>query len=170
MSTRRVFVKQTAGLTVARFVGSASKLWGLATTDAPERSDKVAGWYDRPMRWAQTGFAEDDPGNYDPGFWLDYFKRLHIDAVTLNAGGAVAFYPTQVRFHYRSKWLANMDTFGDLARSCRDMGMVVVARTDAHACHQDVYDAHPDWIMTDANGKKLRHPSDSEFWLTCPYG
>ncbi len=74
-----------------------------------------AGWYDKPMRWAQISFAEDDPGNYDPQFWLDYFKRLHVEAVTLNAGGAVAFYPTQVPFHYRSKWLGNMDTFGDLA-------------------------------------------------------
>lgn len=25
------------------------------------------------MRWAQMVFVEDDPGNYDPRFWLDYF-------------------------------------------------------------------------------------------------
>jgi hypothetical protein len=122
------------------------------------------------MRWAQIGFAEDDPGNYDPQFWLDYFKRLHIDAVTLNAGGAVAFYPTQIPLHYRSKWLGDMDTFGNLQKSCRALGMIVVARTDAHACHQDVHDAHPDWIMVDANGNKVRHPSDKDFWLTCALG
>jgi hypothetical protein len=101
---------------------------------------------------------------------LDYFKRLHIEAVTLNAGGAVAFYPTQVPFHYRSKWLGKMDTFGDLQKNCRALGMVVVARTDAHACHQDVYEAHPDWIMVDANGNKVRHLSDKDFWLTCALG
>ena len=137
---------------------------------SPLQSIPQAGWYDKPMRWAQIGFAEDDPGNYDPQFWLDYFKRLHVEAVTLNAGGAVAFYPTQVPFHYRSKWLGNMDTFGDLQKSCRALGMVVVARTDAHACHQDVYDAHPDWIMVDASGNKVRHPSDKDFWLTCALG
>ena len=130
----------------------------------------MANWYDKPMRWAQIGFAEDDPGNYDMKFWIDYFKRTHIEAVTLNAGGAVAFYPTQVKFHYRSKWLGNMDSFGDLAKACRSMGMVVVARTDAHACHKDVVDAHPDWIMVDASGKMIRHPSDPDFWLTCPLG
>jgi hypothetical protein len=32
-----------------------------------------AGWYDRPMRWMQLAFVEDDPGNYDRNFWLDYF-------------------------------------------------------------------------------------------------
>ena len=163
-SSRRTFLGYTAATTAALF-GSGVSSWAKSFVDAPQ-----AGWYDKPMRWAQIGFAEDDPGNYDPQFWLDYFKRLHVEAVTLNAGGAVAFYPTQVPLHYRSKWLGNMDTFGDLQKSCRALGMVVIARTDAHACHQDVYDAHPDWIMVDANGKKVRHPSDKDFWLTCALG
>lgn len=122
------------------------------------------------MRWAQISFAEDDPGRYDPQFWLDYFKRLRIDAVTLNAGGAVAFYPTQLPLHYRSKWLSDMDTFGDLKQKCKALGLVVVARTDAHACHQNVYDPHPDWIMANAAGEKIRHTSDKDFWLTCALG
>ncbi len=40
--------------------------------------------------------------------------------------------------------------------------MNVVARTDPHAAHQDVYDAHPDWIAVDAKGKKRRHWADPE--------
>ena len=48
--------------------------------------------------------------------------------------------------------------------------MNVVARTDAHACHQDVYDAHPDWLMVDDHGNKMQHPSDKDFWLTCALG
>ena len=129
-----------------------------------------AGWYSRPMRWAQLSFVEDDPGNYDQQFWLDYFKRIHADATILNAGGCVAFYPTEIPLHYRSKWLGNMDTFGDIAKGCRALGMNVVARTDPHACHQDVYDAHPDWLTVDANGNKRRHESDPNFWLTCALG
>jgi len=128
------------------------------------------GWYDRPMRWAQLAFVEDDPGNYDQAFWLDYFRRIHADAACLSAGGCVAFYPTKVPFHYRSKWLGNRDTFGDLVKGCRELGMNVVARTDPHAVHQDVYDAHPDWIAVDATGAKRRHWSDRELWVTCAYG
>ncbi len=88
------------------------------------------------MRWAQLSFVEDDPGNYDLQFWLDYFQRIHADATILNAGGCVAFYPTQIPLHYRSKWLGNMDAFGDIAHGCRKLGMNVVARTDPHACHK----------------------------------
>jgi hypothetical protein len=170
MTSRRLFVKQTAAISVACLLGADSELWGLAPVEEQGGSAQSAGWYDRPMRWAQVGFAEDDPGNYDPKFWLAYFRRLHIDAVTLNAGGAVAFYPTKIPMHYRSKWLGDMDAFGDLAKSCRALGMNVVARTDAHACHQDIYDAHPDWIAVDEHGKKRKHPSDPDFWITCALG
>src|SRR5262245_11476250 len=52
----------------------------------------AAGWYDRPMRWAQLTLVEDDPGRYDPAFWLDYFRRTHSDAACLSAGGCVAYY------------------------------------------------------------------------------
>src|SRR3979411_3050482 len=90
-SKRQTVLGYTAATTAAALFGPTIGSWAKSFVDTPQ-----AGWYDKPMRWAQIGFAEDDPGNYDPQFWLDYFKRLHVEAVTLNAGGAVAFYPTQV--------------------------------------------------------------------------
>ena len=171
-TSRRTFVKQTAGLSAASFLGAGAetRIWGSPMVGSPAGVANRKGWYDRPMRWAQVGFVEDDPGNYDPQFWLDYFKRLHIDAACLSAGGVVAFYPTEIPMHYRSKWLGNRDTFGDLMKGCRALRMNVIARTDAHACHQDVYGAHPDWIAVDEFGKKRRHPSDPDYWITCALG
>ena len=122
------------------------------------------------MRWAQLTLVEDDPGKFDLRFWLDYFKRTYSDAVCLSAGGCVAYYPTQVPFHHRSQWLANSDPFGDLVAGCRTLGMTVIARTDPHATYDDVYEAHPDWIAVDANGKKRRHWASPEMWVTCGLG
>ena len=164
-NSRRTFLKQAAGVTAAHFLGTP------ALTASPAGSViGNPGWYDRPMRWAQLAFVEDDPGNYDLAFWLDYFQKIHADAACLSAGGSVAFYPTEIPLHYRSKWLGNIDAFGDIMHGCRKLGMNVVARTDAHATHQDVYDAHPDWIAVDAKGNKRRHPSDPDFWITCALG
>lgn len=132
----------------------------------PERE----GWFDRPMRWAQLTLVEDDPGKFDPGFWLDYFKRTHSDAVCLSAGGCVAYYPTKVPLHYRSRWLGASDPFGDLVAGCRKLGMAVIARTDPHAARQDVCDAHPDWIAVDAQGNRRRHWAMPELWVTCALG
>src|SRR5690348_3906584 len=64
-----------------------------------------AEWVERPMRWAQLTLVENDPGQFDPNFWLDYFARIHADAACLSAGGVVAYYPTDVPLHHRSEWL-----------------------------------------------------------------
>ena len=146
-------------------VASAGLYPSLSDAQTPSSS-----WYNRPMRWAQLTLVEDDPGNYDPQFWLDYFKKTHSDAACLSAGGCVAFYPTKVPLHYRSKFLGDRDSFGELVTGCRKLGMNVVARTDPHAVHQDVYDAHPDWIAVDAQGKKRRHWADPQLWVTCGLG
>src|ERR1700677_2075147 len=171
--SRRTFIKQAAGFTTACFTDFVEESVARASSSplASDSMDDVSvGWYERPMRWAQLAFVEDDPGNYDLSFWLDYFQRIHADAACLSAGGVVAFYPTEIPFHYRSKWLSTMDTFGDIVAGCRKLGMNVIARTDSHACHQDVYDAHPDRIAVDAQGNKRRHPSDPEYWVTCALG
>ncbi len=148
--------------------------WAAAAERAPEASlehrDSPGGWYDRPMRWAQLAFVEDDPGNYDPQFWLGYFRKVHADAACLSAGGVVAFYPTEIALQKRSAWLGDRDAFGEMNAGCRQMGMNVVARTDSHACWQKVADAHPDWIMVGADGQQMRHPSDPQYWLTCALG
>ena len=122
------------------------------------------------MRWAQLTLVENDPGRYDPAFWLDYFKRTHSDAACLSAGGCVAYYPTKVPLHHRSKWMGDADPFGELVDGCRKLGMVVVARTDPHSCLQDVHDAHPDWIAVDAQGNKRRHWATPGRWVTCALG
>jgi hypothetical protein len=127
-------------------------------------------WFDRPMRWAQLTLVENDPVQYDVDFWLDFFKQAHCDAACLSAGGCVAFYPTQIPLHYRSRFLGDRDAFGELYEGCRRLGMNVIARTDPHAVHDDVFEAHPDWIMVDANDNPRRHWADPDLWLTCALG
>ena len=114
--------------------------------------------------------VEDDPGKFDPDFWLDYFKRTHCDGVCLSAGGCVAYYPTEIPFHHRSAWLGDRDVFGDLTAGCRKLGMVVLARVDPHATYDDVQTAHPDWIAVTADGKPRRHWVSPEMWVTCGLG
>src|SRR5260370_9274378 len=94
----------------------------------------------------------------DVALWRVYYKRTHADATCLTAGGVVAFYPTKIQFHHRSRWLDGHESFfADLVEGCRKLQMVVVARTDPHATYQDLYEAHPDSIALDAEGRKPRH-------------
>ncbi|HEU0122816.1 MAG TPA: beta-galactosidase trimerization domain-containing protein [Bryobacteraceae bacterium] len=127
-------------------------------------------WYDRPMRWAQVAFVEDDPDQYSLDFWLDYFRRIHADAACLSAGGCIAFYPTQVPYHYRSQFLGGTDPFGEFVQGCRRLNMNVIARTDPHAMHADAYRAHPEWAAVDAEGQPRKHWAMPAYWVTCCLG
>jgi hypothetical protein len=122
------------------------------------------------MRWAQLTLVEDDPGKFDIGFWLDYFKRTHSDAACLSGGGCVAYYPTQIPFHHRSAWLGDRDVLGELISGCRKLGMVVIVRTDPHATYDDVQATHPDWIAMDCLRKAAPALGFAEMWVTCGYG
>ncbi|NQU86569.1 MAG: beta-galactosidase trimerization domain-containing protein [Mariniphaga sp.] len=160
---RRKFIKSGAAIAGACTFAKSSLLAGIGIQE--EES-----WFNRPMRWAQLTLVENDPGNFDPDFWLSYFKQIHADGTTLSAGGVVAYYPTDVPMHHRSAWLGNTDSFGYLVDGSRKMNMSVIARTDPHATWQDVYDAHPDWIAVTANGEKRRHWANPELWVTCALG
>ena len=121
-----------------------SLLKGAALASAAAAAAQTpASWFDKPMRWSQLTLAEDDPGSFDPKFWLDFFRRIHSDAICLSAGGCIAYYPTKIPYHYKSKWMGSTDPFGDMVKGCRDLGMAVVARTDPHAIHDDAAKAHP---------------------------
>lgn len=157
---RRDFLKASAG-------AGAFAMFGVTRASVEGSEDT---WFDRPMRWAQLVLVENDPGRFDPDFWLDYFNKVHADGACLSAGGCVAYYPTEVPFHHRSAWLGDSDPFGYLVAGCRKMGMAVIARTDPHATWNNVFEAHPDWIAVEANGKKRRHWSNDELWVTCAMG
>jgi hypothetical protein len=160
---RRNFIKYTG------FIGGGISLIGKsAFADVLDSADQP--WFDKSMRWAQLAFVENDPGHYDPDFWLNYFKKIHADGVLLSAGGIVAFYPTEIPLHHRSAWLGNADTLGYLVKECRKMNMTVILRTDPHATRQNMYDAHPDYIAVTADGNKRRHWANPELWVTCALG
>jgi len=161
---RRDFMKTSVMAGAYALLGS--KPINVAATSLSSENS----WFDRPMRWAQLVLVENDPGSFDPDFWLDYFKKVHADAACLSAGGIVAYYPTNVPLHHRSLWLGDSDPFGYLVKGCRDMNMSVIARTDPHAAWDNVYKVHPDWIQVLVSGEKRRHWSNSKLWVTCAFG
>ncbi len=167
--TRRTFIKASAAAGATAALGAAA-LRPAQAAEAPEAPPPSPSWTDKPMRWAQLTLVENDPGSFDPAFWLDYFRRTRSDAVCLSAGGCVAYYPTSVPFHHRSAWLGESDPFGELVKGSRELGMVVIARTDPHATYDDVQAAHPDWIAVGPDGKQRRHWASPEMWLTCALG
>ena len=73
-SSRRSFIKLT-GLAGAAGIVSGTPWRRLVAAQTSAAGMPTPSWVDKPMRWAQLTLVEDDPGKFNPNFWLDYFKR-----------------------------------------------------------------------------------------------
>ncbi|GAA4431854.1 family 10 glycosylhydrolase [Georgenia halophila] len=127
-------------------------------------------WYRTATRWTQLTLTESDPLHFDPQVWVDIMRENRSNAACLSAGGYMAFYPSQVPFHYRSKYLGDSDPFGALVEGARSLDMHVMARVDSHAIHADALRAHPEWAALDEDGEPYEHWAFPGIWVTCPFG
>src|SRR6266404_3374106 len=114
-------------------------------------------WYQTMRRCGQINFNERDPEILNIQEWLDYWTGLKLDALLLNAGGIMAFYPTQIPYHHKSAFLGTRDLFGDFAKATKARGIRVVARLDCNYAYEDAFKAHPGWFEQKDNGEAVRH-------------
>src|SRR5579875_4096157 len=126
------------------------------TNMRPAATLRAPDWYKSATRWTQITLAEDDPEKFDPATWIEIFRRTRSNAACISAGGYIAYYPSQVPYHYVSRFLGDRDSFGVLVEGARRLGMHVMARVDPHAIHDDAAVAHPEWVAVDAHGNKRR--------------
>ncbi|MEU6642625.1 alpha-amylase family protein [Saccharomonospora sp. NPDC046836] len=108
-------------------------------------------WFDEPMRWMQINLVEDDPRSADVGRWKQIWENGRVEGLTISAGGAVAFYPTDLPFQQRSSFLGQGDLFGDLVAAAKALDIRVLARFECLFLDESVYEAHPDWFRTSAS-------------------
>ena len=153
--TRRGFLKNsalaTAGLAGADVFGASPLSRPAAATASTATAPQP--WYRRTLRWMQTNIAEVDVTRYDIPWWREQWKRTQTQGIVVNAGGIVAYYPTQVPLHRRAEFLGERDLFGDLVKAAREDGIVVFARMDSNGAGKEFYEAHPDWFTRNAEGE-----------------
>lgn len=152
-TSRRGFLLEGAGLAAALAI------------DAPaQESGRPLPWYRRAYRWGQTNITEKDPVRYDIPWWRSFWKRTEVQAVIVNAGGIVAYYPSKFPLHHRAEFLNGRDLFGELAKAAHDDGIYVMARMDSNRTAEDFFQAHPDWFARDRNGQPYRA---ADKYITC---
>ena len=121
-------------------------------------------WYRRAYRWGQTNITEKDPVRYDIAWWREHWKRTAVQAVIINAGGIVAYYPSKFPLHHRAEFLNGRDLYGELTQAAHGDGLFVMARMDSNRTAEDFYQAHPGWFSRDKDGKPYRA---ADKYITC---
>ncbi len=126
-------------------------------------------WYRRAYRWGQTNITEKDPVRYDIDWWRRFWKRTETQAVIINAGGIVAYYPSKFPLHHRAEFLNGRDLFGELTEAAHKDGLWVMARMDSNRTAEDFYKAHPDWFARDRAGNPYRAADKFITCINSPY-
>lgn len=153
--TRRDFLAISAASLVP---GSAGKL------RAGEKP-----WYSTMRRCGQINFNERDPLTMDVDAWANYWDSLKVDAVLLNGGGIVAYYPTEVLYHHRSEFLGVRDLFGEMVAAAKKRNLRVVARMDCNYAYEEALKARPDWFERSRDGSPRKHHESTWLYKTCMF-
>src|SRR4051812_20174917 len=113
MDSRRTFLlKSVAAMALTSRTRSARAETQSRTSQASRTVvESTTPWFRRTMRWMQTNIAELDATRYDIPFWRAHWARTRTQGIVVNAGGIVAYYPTQVPFHRRAEFLGERDLF-----------------------------------------------------------
>ncbi len=101
---------------------------------------------------------------YDIAWWRGHWKETQVQAVIINAGGIVAYYPSKFPLQHRAEFLNGRDLFGELTRAAHDDGIFVMARMDSNRTAEDFFQAHPDWFARDIDGNPYRA---ADKYITC---
>jgi putative glycosyl hydrolase-like family 6 (GHL6) protein len=157
MITRRDFLAATS----ASLVNVALRSDASAPAERP--------WYVTMRRCGQLNLNERDPLTLDVASWIDYWASLKLDALLLNGGGIVAFYPTAVPYHHRSEFLGSRDLFGELSAATKSRNIRLVARMDCNYAYEDALEAHPEWFERNRDGSPRRHGESPWLYKTCMF-
>src|SRR5215472_237686 len=153
-----------------RFLLESTALTAALTVDSPaQEAGHLLPWYRRAYRWGQTNITEKDPVRYDIPWWRSFWKRTAVQAVVINAGGIVAYYPSRYPLHHRAEFLNGRDLFGELTQAAHGDGLFVMARMDSNRTAEDFFHAHPDWFARNQDGDPYRAEDKYITCINSPY-
>jgi len=136
---------------------------GGAAALAPAALGAQSPWHQRIRRVGQVNFNEHDVVDANVEAWAGYWASVKVDAVLVNVTGMIAFYPTDVPFHKRSRFLNGRDFFGECCRAAKKRGIRVVARFSPDLQWEDALEAHPAWFLRDRDAKPVTPFSRTPF-------
>lgn len=123
--------------------------------------DTMQWWKNNNLRLLQTNLpAYEATLNADS--LLADLQGFSANVLLINAGGIMAFYPTQLPFHYINPYMQE-NMLGDVIKKCHDQGIRVIVRFDFSRLQRNIFEQHPDWCYISENGERI---TNDDMYLT----
>lgn len=110
-------------------------------------------WYEQIQVVGQVNLSEIDAQDCRIAFWEDYWKKTGTQAIVVNCGGIVSYYPSQVPGQKEARFLNGRDIVGEFAKAARRNGIALIARMDISCVETEVAASHPQWAARDKQGR-----------------
>jgi len=127
---------------------------------------KDASFWQSRFRLIQPNLRLIDAEGLDVNAMMDQVRDYGANAVLVNGGGIVAWYPTDHPYQSQNPHMEG-SYLGDVIQAAHDRGIKVMVRMDVSKSFPHVYEQHPDWFRRDAGGSVMKH---WEMLMTCPTG
>ncbi|WP_240419506.1 alpha-amylase family protein [Paenibacillus periandrae] len=115
----------------------------------------MAWWERNNLRLIQNNLRESD-ANLDVDLLISELQRLSTNVLMINAGGIVAFYPTQLEYHYRAAG-QQKDLLAEAIEKAHKAGMKLIARFDFSKAHESIYARKPEWFYRTRKGEAVNY-------------
>lgn len=112
-------------------------------------------WKRNNLRMIQNNLREAD-ANLDVDALIEQLKAMSVNVLMMNAGGIVAFYPTQLTYTYRAAG-QKKDLLREAIEKAHANGMKFIARFDFSKAHESVFAKRPEWFYRTRSGEAVNY-------------
>jgi len=127
---------------------------------------KDPSFWNTRFRLIQPNLRKIDAKGLDVRALMDEIAAWGANAVLVNGGGIVAWYPTDHPHQAVNEYLET-DFVAEAVEAAHERGMRVLVRMDVSKSYPQLLERHPDWFRRDAEGRVATH---WEMLTTCPTG
>lgn len=130
----------------------------------PLKYEKDPSFWQKPFRLIQPNLRKIDARGMDVCAMLDDMIELGANAILVNGGGIVAWYPTEHPYQAVNEFMEG-DYLGEVLPAAYERGIRALVRMDISKSHPHMLKDHPDWFRRDENNQVV---FSWEMPATCP--
>lgn len=115
---------------------------------------QIPWWKQNNLRVIQTNLPDYEAATLNPDSLVADLLHYSANTLLINAGGIMAFYPTQLDFHYSNPYM-QPNMLSDVIEKCHQHQIRVMVRFDFSRVQESIFKAHPDWCYISPKGERI---------------
>jgi len=136
---------------------------------AIQQTDTTSWWKKNNLRVIQTNLPAYEAATLNPDSLLRDLENFSANTLLINAGGIMAYYPTELDFHYTNPFLKNNNMLRDVVAKCHAKGIRVIVRFDFSRVQESIFKAHPEWCYISPKGERIINTDMYVVSINAPY-